>query len=133
MTVSSAKVRRQNSRVHVPDYGSSHVAVKLHENCKGTREINNYILTSKSSSPKIFIGDEIVDLELDQSISLFCFSLFYVTCQDASGDQRVCARPAVPAASVPVTHCPGRRQVFIKSQKSQNYPLLDTDKTQARD
>lgn len=38
MTVSSTEVRWQNRRVHVPDYGSSHVAVKQHENCEGTRE-----------------------------------------------------------------------------------------------
>lgn len=38
MTVSSTEVWWQNRRVHVPDYGSSHVAVKQQENCEGTRE-----------------------------------------------------------------------------------------------
>lgn len=52
MTVSSTEVRWQNTRVHVPDYGSSRVAVKQHEDREGTREKDQDDKTSQSLSAK---------------------------------------------------------------------------------
>lgn len=124
MTVSSTEVRWQNTRVHVPDYGSSRVAVKQHEDREGTREKDQDDKTSQSLSAKhIYMRRNNLICNVIKS-RLVLLSLV-VRCQQ----QQAPGAHALRSVRVSVRHgllchdrTPSRRQVFSESQRGQNSP-----------
>ncbi len=112
MTVSSTEVRWQNRRVHVPDYGSSHVAVKQHESREGTREKDQDDKTSQSLSAKnIYMRRNHLICNVIKKLAGFAFTYRNVPAVSRSSCSEISEGGLL---------CPdrtrSRRQVFIKRQ-----------------
>lgn len=110
--------------MHVPDYGSSHVAVKQHESREGTREKDQDDKTSQSLSAKnIYMRRKHLICNVIKKLAGFAFIYRNVP----AGSRSSCSEISVSrslAQQTPSVYQKTRVRIRL---------LLDTDKIQARE